>query len=139
VPNVGGVRVEIDAGEYDRIVSSPAGPTARYLYQLTARIVQRAKLLAPVGAPSRTPQGHPSGWLRSHIWWESGQDRRGAYTLVGDDAVTSSAAPFPGEPYPEHIEFPRTRKRRPPPFARDDRPFVVPAVEAIFREEGGTG
>jgi hypothetical protein len=137
MPGRGGARVEIDAGEYDRIVRSPAGPTARYLYGLTARIVQEAKRRAPVGRPSKTPAGHPSGWLRSGIWWKGRVDGRAVVTEIGDDVVTSKANPSPGEPYAAQIEGVEKRKRKPPPFARGLQPFVLPAVEAVFRQEDG--
>jgi hypothetical protein len=133
---VGGRSVQIDQAELDRIVRGPAGPVAAYLYGLTQKVVQRAKAKAPVGAPSKTPEGHPAGYLRSNIEWAAGSDGQGVWTEVGDPAVTSRANPFPGEPYAEQIEFPQTRRRKPPPFARSAKPYVVPALVEVFREEG---
>jgi hypothetical protein len=139
VRNVGGVRVEVDVSEYDRIVHSAAGPVAQYLYKLGALIVQEAKRRAPVGQPSKTPAGHPSGWLRSHVWWAAGRDGRTVTVDIGDDALTSKANPFPGEPYAAQIEGVEPRKRKPPPFARGDKPYVLPAVDAVFARENSAG
>lgn len=138
VGNRGAVSLSMDLQEYERIVRSPAGPVAQLVARLAALIAQEGKRRAPVGAPSKTPEGHPAGWLRSHIWWQSGLDAAGVHAELGDDAVTSPANPFPGEPYPEHIEFPETRPRKAPPFARDARPYLVPAAKDVLaRELGG--
>jgi hypothetical protein len=128
--------VEINQAELDRIVRGPAGPTAAYLYRLTQRIVQRAKAKAPVGRPSKTSAGHPAGYLRSQIEWAAGHDGQGLWTQIGDPAVTSRANPRPGQPYAREIEFPEERTHKVPPFARGAKPYVIPAVEEIFREEG---
>jgi hypothetical protein len=136
MPNIGGIRVEVDQGEYDRIVRSPAGPVAKYIYGLAVKITQVAKRRAPVGKPSKTPQGHPSGYLRSQMEWSGGMDGQGVFADLGNPALTSLANPRPNEPYAEEIEFPDRRKHKPPPFARDDQPYLVPAVLEVFAQEG---
>jgi hypothetical protein len=136
VANFGGLRVEFDEAEYDRIVRSPAGPVAKYIYGLAQRITQVAKRRAPVGKNSKTPEGHPAGWLRSQQEWSGGVDGEGVYADLGNPALTSRANPFPDEAYGEHIEFPSTRPRKPPPFARGDQPYTIPAVLEVFAQEG---
>jgi hypothetical protein len=62
-----------------------------------------------------------------------GTDTAGLFADVVSPAVTSGANPFPGEPYSLHIEVPATRPRPAPPFARDAKPYLVPALEHVIR------
>lgn len=137
MPNRGARAVEVDEQELDRLLRSPAGPVAAWLNRVTERAAQAVKAGAPVGEPSKTPAGHPAGYLRSRVEWSAGRDATGLWGEVGDDAVTSQANPFPGEPYPFQIEDPRQRKRKAPPFARGVRPWAVAAVLRVLREESG--
>ncbi|GLY32132.1 hypothetical protein [Kineosporia sp. NBRC 101731] len=113
---------------------SPAGPIAAFVAETTQRVHARAQERAPVGAPSKTPEGHPSGWLRSQISWVLVGDLEG---MVSTSAVNSVAAPRPGDPYARWIERPNERPFAPPPFARGDRPYLVPALDDIIRDLGG--
>jgi len=123
---VGG-RVEVDDAAILELLSSPAGPVGRYMVEGAQAVTQGAKKRAPVGDNSRTPQGHPSGFLRSQLAWEL-TSANPITVEIETTAHTSSANPFPGEFYALHIEDPGTRPRKPPPFARDDQPYLVPAL-----------
>lgn len=109
----------------------PAGPVAEYTFTVASRVMDRVLFLAPVGAPSRTPEGHPSGWLKSQIKFEFAGDL--GYK-ISTDAVLSKASGRPGDPYGRWIERPQERPWKPPPFARADRPYLVPALEQIFAD-----
>lgn len=137
MPNRGARAVEVDEQELDRLLRSPAGPVAAWLSRVTEKAAQRVKAKAPVGQPSRTPAGHPAGFLRSRTEWSLSRDSKGLWSEIGNDAVTSSANPFPGEPYPFQIEDPKQRKRKAPPFARDVKPWAVQAVMDVLQEETG--
>lgn len=113
---------------------SPAGPVAAFVAETTESVYDRARERAPVGKPSKTPEGHPAGWLKSQIKWALVGDLEG---MVSTDAVLSIASSRPGDPYARWIERPQERPWAPPPFARQDKPYLVPALEDIFRELGG--
>jgi hypothetical protein len=112
---------------------SPAGPVPEWHARLTERVVDRAKDRAPVGAPSKTPEGHPAGWLRDNISWSFVGPME---SRVSTDAVLSRASHRPGDPYARWIERPGERPWAPPPFARGDQPYLVPALDDILRELG---
>lgn len=135
----GDVKVTVDQAALDALVASPAGPAGRLAITWAQETTQIAKRNAPVGANSKTPEGHPGGWLRSHGGWNVAVEGGQIVAVVVFDAVTSRANPFPGEPYPLHIEDPSTRPRKPPPFARDDKPFLVPAALEALRQVFGGG
>lgn len=126
------VTVEVD----DTTVAAwfaPAGPVAEFHAKVVTRVFDRARERAPVGQPSKTPEGHPAGWLRSQIAWEFVGPLA---ARVSTSAVLSKASSRPGDPYARWIERPRERPWSPPPFARDDRPYLVPALDDIFGELG---
>jgi hypothetical protein len=127
------VLVIIDELEYARLFS-PAGPVAAFVAETTGRVYVRAQERAPVGQPSKTPEGHPAGWLRSQIAWALVGDLEG---MVSTSAVLSIASSRPGDPYARWIERPEERPWAPPPFARGDRPYLIPALDDVFRALGG--
>ena len=113
----------------------PAGPVAEFHAKVSERVYVRVLNKAPVGANSRTPEGHPSGWLRSQIEWTF----TGALeSRISTGAVLSKASGRPGDPYARWIERPAERPWKPPPFARADRPYLVPALDEILKELGLT-
>jgi hypothetical protein len=125
--------IVVDDAFVEGLFTSLSSPVGRELVEVTQLVTQTAKLFAPVGAPSKTPLGHPAGWLRSRIGWTT--DPIGPLaTRVSSPARTSGANPFPGESYGTHIELPRTRPRKPPPFARHTEPYLWPACKAVFEE-----
>ena len=113
----------------------PAGPVAEFHAEVTTKVYGRALQKAPIGAPSKTPEGHPAGWLRSQMHWEFAGELT---TWVVTEAVLSKASQRPGDPYARWIERPAERPWAPPPFARADRPYLVPALDEILREMGVT-
>lgn len=131
---VGG-RVVVNQAAIDRLVSSPAGPTGRAMVRLAERATQAAKAVAPVGKPSRTPAGHPSGYQRSQIGWNLHVDGGDIVVDVLSPALTSQANPYPGpgKSYPLQQEDPsRVDWKVPPPFAGVG-PSLVPAVLGVVR------
>lgn len=112
----------------------PAGPVNEFVVDVTTQVYGRALQKAPIGAPSKTPKGHPAGWLRSQLHWEFAGELT---TWVVTEAVLSEASQRPGDPYARWIERPGERPWAPPPFARGDRPYLVPALNEIFDEWGG--
>jgi hypothetical protein len=113
---------------------SPAGPVAEFHAHVVERVWGRARDRAPVGEPSKTPEGHPAGWLRDNISWSFTGPLE---ARVSTDAVLSSASRRPGDPYARWIERPGERPWSPPPFARGNRPYLIPALDDIFDELGG--
>ncbi len=113
---------------------SPAGPVAGFLTEVTTKVYARALQKAPIGENSKTPEGHPAGWLRSQMHWEFAGD---LVTWVVTEAVLSKASHRPGDPYARWIERPNERPWAPPPFAMGVRPYLVPALDEIFDELGG--
>lgn len=113
---------------------APAGPVQEFVTEVTVQVYGRALFLAPVGAPSKTPEGHPAGWLRSQMHWEHAGPLS---TRVITEAVLSKASGRPGDPYARWIEKPGERPWAPPPFARGDQPYLVPALDQIWREVFG--
>lgn len=130
---VADVFVVVDEVELQRLFA-PAGPVAAFVGDVASRVHAKAQQRAPVGAPSKTPEGHPSGWLRSQIAWTFVGDLE---AIVSTSAVNSIASSRPGDPYARWIERPNERPWAPPPFARGDRPYLVPALDDIIRELGG--
>jgi hypothetical protein len=111
----------------------PAGPVAEFHADVVTRVYDRARDRAPVGQPSKTPEGHPAGWLKSQIAWEFVGPLE---ARVSTSAVLSKASGRPGDPYARWIERPGERPWAPPPFARGDRPYLIPALDDIFAELG---
>ena len=112
---------------------APAGEVARFHAKVSERVFVRALNNAPVGAPSKTPEGHPAGWLRSQMAWDFTGPLE---SRISTSAVLSQASQRPGDPYARWIERPEERPWAPPPFARGDRPYLVPALNEIFDELG---
>lgn len=122
---------------HDEVIAGlfgPAGPVAEFHARVSERVWVRALNNAPVGEPSKTPEGHPAGWLRSQMRWEFAGDLA---SRISTSAVLSPASRRPGDPYARWIERPEERPWSPPPFARGDRPYLIPALDAIFEELGG--
>jgi hypothetical protein len=113
----------------------PAGQVAEFHAKVSERVFVRALNNAPVGAPSKTPEGHPAGWLRAQMRWDFTGPLE---SRVSTSAVLSKASSRPGDPYARWIERPEERPWKPPPFARADRPYLVPALDEIFKELGLT-
>jgi hypothetical protein len=138
--NLGGRDVTINAAALDALVASPAGPVAKLLVSVAQETTQIAKRNAPVGdRSSRSPQGHPSGWLRSNIAWTIGTLDGDLCVEIVSDAVTSPASPRPGEPYALHNEVPSLRRHAiPSAWAAKEGPYLQPAfVEALNAVLGG--
>lgn len=132
--------VKVNQDVLDALISSPAGPVARMLVQVGQETTQVAKRNAPTGAKSsKSPDGHPSGYLRSRIGWAVGTYRGRLCVDIVSDAKTSPANPWPGEPYALHVEVPSTRPRGIPSEWRDrEGPYLVPAFyEALARINTG--
>lgn len=110
-------------------IFSPAGPAARFVGDLGRKVFENAYLRAPVGAPSKTADGHPSGYLRSQMGWYFAGDLS---VRISTSATLSKATHRPGDPYARWIERPQERPWAPPPFARADRPYLVPALDEIM-------
>lgn len=113
----------------------PAGQVAEFHAKVSERVFVRSLNNAPVGQPSKTPEGHPAGWLRSRMRWEFTGPLE---ARISTSAVLSKASGRPGDPYARWIERPEERPWKPPPFARADRPYLVPALDEIFDELGLT-
>lgn len=111
----------------------PAGDVAEFHAKVVTDVYARALQKAPIGEPSKTPEGHPAGWLRSQMHWEFAGELE---AWVVTEAVLSKASGRPGDPYARWIERPEERPWAPPPFARDDRPYLIPALDEIFGELG---
>ncbi len=132
--------VTVNQDVLDALVNSPAGPVAKLLVQVGQETTQIAKRNAPVGARgSKTPGGHPSGWLRSQIGWTLGRTDGHLSVDVVSDAVTSPANPWPGEPYALFNERPDLRPRGiPAEWRAKAGPYLVPAfAEALARIGSG--
>ncbi|GAB3250948.1 hypothetical protein [Kineosporia babensis] len=127
------VLVIVDEAVYQSLFS-PAGPVAAFVAETTEKVYDRARELAPVGKPSKTPEGHPAGWLKSQIAWAFVGDLEG---MVSTSAVLSKASSRPGDPYARWIERPEERPWAPPPFARQDKPYLIPALTDVFDALGG--
>lgn len=134
--------VTIDQAALDALIHSEAGPVARLLVQVAQETTQIAKRNAPVGdRSSKTPGGHPSGYLRSQIGWAIGRVGGDLCVDIVSDAVTSPASPVPGTPYAVELEEPSLRKRGiPSEWKAKEGPYLRPAlIEAMGRVIGGTG
>ncbi len=131
MPNFGGVEVVVDEARLAEFAHSPGGPVAAYLVEVTQRVAQRAKVLAPVGVTSKDPRGHPAGYLRSQISWHllAGANLR---TQVTGNAITSPANVMPGENYGYQNET-GTWHRGLPHHLRGHA-FLKPALEQVFSE-----
>lgn len=127
-----GGRINVDQVAIDALLYSPTGPVAALLVDVTQQVTQVAKRNAPVGEPSKTPQGHPAGHLRSQIGWTLLPGPELA-TRVSSPAKTSQASVKPGEPYGLHNEAPWTRPRGVPPhLTAKEGPYLVPALYEVF-------
>ena len=131
--------VTLNQDVLDALIHSPAGPVARLLVQVGEQTTQEAKRRAPVGTrSSKTPGGHPSGWLRSHIGWAVGRVGGDLVVDVVADAVTSPANPWPGEPYALFNEEPSTRPRGiPQEWKAKEGPYLRPALLTVMRRVFG--
>jgi hypothetical protein len=127
------VTVVIDDAGLESLFA-PAGPVQEFVTEVTVKVYGRSLFKAPIGQPSKTPEGHPAGWLRSQMHWEHAGELT---TRVITEAVLSKASHRPGDPYARWIEKPGERPWAPPPFARGDRPYLVPALDEIWREVFG--
>jgi hypothetical protein len=133
--------VTVNQDVLDALVNSPAGPVARMLVQVGQETTQVAKRNAPTGAKSsKTPGGHPSGYLRSQIGWAIGSVGGRLCVDVVSDAKTSPANPWPGENYALFNERPDLRPRGiPAEWRAKEGPYLVPAFyEALARIGSGT-
>lgn len=122
--------VVVDDAAIDRMFGG-AGDVARFHLDVTERVYGQIVATAPVGQPSKTPEGHPAGWLRDNIAWEWAGELT---TRISTSAVLSKASHRPGDPYARWIEKPEERPWKPPPFARNDEPYLVPGLMRIFDE-----
>ncbi|HNX48678.1 MAG TPA: HK97 gp10 family phage protein [Thermoanaerobaculaceae bacterium] len=127
--------VVLDQQVLDALIHSPAGPVARLLVKVGEQTTQEAKRRAPVGdRSSKTPGGHPSGWLRSNIGWAVGRDGGDLVVDIVSDAITSQANPFPGEPYSVFVEEPSLRPRGlPEKFRKGEGPYLRPAFLDVIK------
>lgn len=132
--------VVIDQAAIEALVHGPAGPVGRLIVDLAQTTTQLAKAKAPVGErSSKTPGGHPSGWLRSQIGWEVYADGDEVVADIATPAVTSSANPRPGEPYGLHMERPDTRPYGVPDWVRaKEGPYLEPAMNDAIRARLGS-
>lgn len=129
--------VVIDDAALERFLNSPAGPVGKLLSTLGQRVTQEAKKRAPVGARnSKSPGGHPSGWLRSQIGWSLHHDSRGLYVDIISPARNSQANPFtPGGKYALWNELPGTAPNHshlPEWITSKEGPYLRPALQAII-------
>lgn len=133
--------VTVNQDVLDALVRSPAGPVARLLVQVGQETTQIAKRNAPTGArSSKTPGGHPSGYLRSQIGWAVGTVGGRLCVDVVSDAVTSPASNRPGSPYALYHERPDLRPYGiPAEWAAKEGAYLTPAFyEALARIGSGT-
>lgn len=142
--NVGGRGfgdVTIDQAALDALIHSEAGPVARLLVQVGQQTTQAAKRNAPVGTrSSKSPEGHPSGWLRSNIGWAIGREGGDLVVDIVSDAVTSKANPWPGEPYSLFVEEPSLRPRGiPAEWRAKEGPYLRPAFAEALQRVLGAG
>ncbi len=132
--------VKVNQDVLDALISSPAGPVARMLVQVGQETTQVAKRNAPTGTrSSKSPDGHPSGYLRSRIGWAIGTVGGRLCVDIVSDAKTSPANPWPGEPYALWNERPDLRPRGiPAEWRAKEGPYLVPAfAEALARISTG--
>lgn len=136
----GVVDVRIDEAELARLTRSASGPLVTAMARLGERATQLAKAAAPVGdRSSKTPEGHPSGWLRSQIGWRLSIEGGQIVVDVISPAVTSPASVIPGEPYALYIERPELRVHHGGPawlYAKDG-PYLEPSVHRAIAEVFG--
>lgn len=85
------VTVEIDEAAIARFCREDSG-VLHDLQGRAERVTQEAKRLAPVSADGSN--GRPSGYLRSEIQYELGQDSEGAYADVSSPATTPTGEPY---------------------------------------------
>jgi hypothetical protein len=93
-----GVRVVWNDTEYDRLIRSPSGPTARKLGRYAEVVAQGMKRRAPVSPDGSN--GRPSGYMRSSVGWIVTVDIHGLVAVVSCNATTPD-----GFPYPMVVEF----------------------------------
>ena len=128
--------VVLDQQVLDALIHSPAGPVARLLVKVGEQTTQEAKRRAPVGdRSSKTPGGHPSGWLRSNIGWAVGRDGGDLVVDIVSDAVTSDANPRgPGDPYGRWNEVPEERPYGiPQKWRAKEGPYLRPAFLDVIK------
>lgn len=130
-PGGRGVDVRIDESLLRRLCTGPDGPVFQAMVQIGQEGAQEAKRRAPVGERgSKSPLGHPSGWLRSQIGWQISVKAGQVVVDVISPAVTSPANPKPGEPYALYMERPDLRPYGVPSWVRaKEGPYLVPGVE----------
>jgi hypothetical protein len=131
--------VVIDQAAVEALIHGPAGPVGRLIVDLAQTTAQLAKRNAPVGErSSKTPGGHPSGWLRSQIGWTVGVEGGDVVADIVSPALTSPANPKPGEPYSLYMERPGLRPYGVPAWVRaKEGPYLVPALEEAIRTRLG--
>jgi hypothetical protein len=136
----GVVDVRINEAELARLTRSASGPVVMAMARLGERATQLAKAAAPVGdRSSKTPEGHPSGWLRSQIGWRLSIEGGQIVVDVISPAVTSPASVIPGDPYALYIERPELRVHHGGPdwlYAKDG-PYLEPSVHRAIAEVFG--
>lgn len=133
--------VKVNQDVLDALVNSPAGPVARLLVQVGQETTQVAKRRAPTGTrSSKSPDGHPSGYLRSRIGWAIGTVGGRLCVDIVSDAVTSPANPRgAGDPYSLWNERPDLRPYGiPAEWRQREGPYLTPAFyEALARIDSG--
>ena len=127
--------VILDDAAIDRLLNSPAGPVGEYLGGLAVRATAAAKARAPVGARD-SRFGHPAGYLRSQIGWQSGHDSRGLFVDIYSPAKSSAFNPFtPFGDYAYWNEVPGTAPHHsslPAWITDNERPYLRPALESVI-------
>jgi hypothetical protein len=130
-----GADVVIDERALMEFLTSPAGPVGEFLARLAVRVTEGAKQRAPVGDRD-SKYGHPAGYLRSQIGWQSGGDSHGLFVDIISPAKNSQANPFtPGGAYAVWNELPGTAPHHDhlPTWILDkEGPYLRPALESVM-------
>lgn len=134
-PGARGVEVRIDERALARLVYGQSGPVFRAMARAGETATQLAKRNAPVGERnSKSPEGHPAGYLRSQIGWKIKVEHGQVVVDVVSPALTSQANTKPNEPYALYMERPDLRPYGVPSWVRaKEGPYLTPAVEEAIR------
>jgi len=87
-----GGRITWNDRELNRILNSENGPVGRYLVRVGETVAQGAKRRAPVSPDGS--HGRPSGYMRSAIGWEVGEDSEGLYVDIISPATSPEGFPY---------------------------------------------
>lgn len=89
---IGGRGITVHVDEASVAAFGRSAPIARDLQAKGERITQRAKELAPVSP--KGSNGRASGYGRSQVGWELGEDANGIYVDIASPALSPEGFPY---------------------------------------------